>query len=112
MNEGSILNIKKWFEGFQGVIIAFSGGIDSALVLYLSRKFLGKEKTIGVISNSESLKDKDYQLALDFAKKNDIHLETIYTHELEDSNYNTNPSNRCYFCKTHLYDALEQVKKK
>lgn len=112
MNEDLVLEIKKWFESFQGTIIAFSGGIDSALVMFLSRKFLGKEKTIGVISNSESLKDKDYQLALDFAEKNDIYLETIYTKELSDNNYNTNPSNRCYFCKTHLYDAIDHVKKK
>ena len=111
MNKELILEIKKWFEGLEGTIIAFSGGIDSALVLFLSRKFLGRDKTIGVISNSESLKDKDYQLALDFAKKNDIFLETVYTHELSDPNYNTNPSNRCYFCKTHLYDTLENVKK-
>ncbi len=112
MNKNLVLEIKKWFEGFQGTIIAFSGGIDSALVMFLSRKFLGKEKTIGVISNSESLKDKDYQLALDFAEKNDIYLETIYTKELSDNNYNTNPSNRCYFCKTHLYNAIDKVKKK
>ena len=112
MDKELILEIKEWFEKFEGTIIAFSGGIDSALVLFLSRKFLGKERTIGVISNSESLKDKDYQLALDFAEKNDIYLETIYTQELADSNYNSNPSNRCYFCKTHLYDAIDEVKKK
>jgi len=112
MNEELKLEIKDWFERFEGTIIAFSGGIDSALVMFLSRKYLGRERTIGVISNSESLKDKDYQLAIEFAKKNDIHLETIYTKELADSNYNSNPSNRCYFCKTHLYDAIDQIKKK
>ena len=112
MDKELILEIKEWFEKFEGTIIAFSGGIDSALVLFLSRKFLGKERTIGVISNSESLKDKDYKLALDFVEKNDIYLETIYTQELADSNYNLNPSNRCYFCKTHLYDAIDEVKKK
>ncbi len=112
MTDDLILEIKNWFDGFPGTIIAFSGGIDSALVLYLSRKYLGKGRTIGVISNSESLKNKDYQLAIDFARKNDIHLETIYTHELADSNYNTNPSNRCYFCKTHLYNAIDRVKNK
>ncbi len=42
-------------------------------------------------------------------KNNDIHLETVYTKELSDPNYNTNPSNRCYFCKTHLYETLRKV---
>lgn len=112
MNKNFLKKIEDWFKSQQGTIVAFSGGIDSALVLLLSRKFLGKERTIGVISNSESLKDKDYQLALDFAQKNDIYLETIYTHELEDQKYNTNPANRCYVCKTHLYNAIELVKKR
>lgn len=105
-----ILEIKDWFEDYLGTITAFSGGIDSALVLFLSRKFLGRENTIGVISNSASLKNKDYQLALDFAKDFDIELKTIYTDELADANYNSNPSNRCYVCKTHLYNEIETLK--
>lgn len=112
MNQKMIAEFKKWFEQFSGALIAFSGGIDSALVLFLSRKYLGKRNAIGVISNSDSLKDTDYQLALDFAKKNDIILETVHTNELSDPNYNTNPSNRCYFCKTHLYTTMGTTKKK
>jgi len=112
MNQELITKIENWFKECTGTITAFSGGIDSALVLFLSRKYLGRENAIGVISNSESLKDKDYQLAIDFACKNDIQLETIYTNELSDSNYFTNPANRCYFCKTHLYDALTKIKQK
>jgi len=111
-NQELLTNLKNWFEQFSGTITAFSGGIDSALVLFLSRKFLGRERTIGVISNSESLKDKDYQLAIDFAKKNDIQLETVYTKELSDPNYSSNPSNRCYFCKSHLYETLIKVQNK
>ncbi len=64
-----LTDLKDWFAQFSRTITAFSGGIDSALVLLLSRKYLGRERTVGVISKSESLKDKDYQLALDFAKK-------------------------------------------
>ncbi len=109
--EKSISSLKKWFSTLEGSIIAFSGGVDSALVLYLSRMFLPRPQTIGVISNSESLKAKDYQVAVDFAKKHDIILKTIYTEELKDNQYNTNPGNRCYFCKTHLYLALDEVKK-
>ncbi len=112
MNQKLIHEIENWFRQYQGTITAFSGGIDSALVLFLSRKYLGRKRTLGVISNSESLKDKDYRLALDFACKNDIQLETVYTKELSDPNYSTNPANRCYFCKTHLYDALDKIKTK
>jgi len=111
-NQEILTELKSWFEQLPGTITAFSGGIDSALVLFLSRKYLERDRTIGVISNSESLKDKDYQLAVNFAKKNDIILETVYTEELSDPNYNSNPSNRCYFCKTHLYETLRKVQSK
>lgn len=104
--------LREWFRPLSGTLTAFSGGIDSALVLFLSRKFLGPERAIGVISNSESLKDRDYSLALGFAKKNDIRLKTIHTAELEDPNYNSNPSNRCFHCKTHLYTALDTMRSK
>ena len=112
MNETRIIEIKKCFEQYSGTITAFSGGIDSALVLLLSRRFLGRERAIGVISNSESLKEKDYQLAVEFASKNNIQLETVYTPELSDLKYSSNPTNRCYFCKTHLYASLSKVKLK
>ncbi|RLD66050.1 MAG: ATP-dependent sacrificial sulfur transferase LarE, partial [Bacteroidetes bacterium] len=105
------LELKNWFEQQPGTITAFSGGIDSALVLFLSRKFLGKEKSIGVISKSESLKQKDYEVAQSFAKTHDVILQTIYTKELSDSQYNKNPHNRCYFCKTHLYTNLREIQK-
>jgi len=110
INDKQFSDLKNWFEGHQGTITAFSGGIDSALVLFLSRKFIGREGTIGVISKSESLKSRDYKLAVGFAEKYDIVLETIYTEELSDEKYNTNPSNRCYFCKSHLYNAINKVK--
>jgi len=110
MYDRELEDIQNWFAPLPGTITAFSGGIDSALVLFLSRKYLGRERAIGVISNSESLKNKDYLLAVDFASKNDIKLETIHTGELADTNYNSNPANRCYFCKTHLYRALDKMK--
>ena len=105
-----LLDLENCFKKYEGAIIAFSGGIDSALVLFLARKFLGKENTLAVISASESLKNKDYKIALDFAAQFNVHLKTIQTQELTDKNYYSNPANRCYFCKSHLYNALHKVK--
>jgi uncharacterized protein len=103
--------LESWFNGKNGAITAFSGGIDSTLVLYLSKFFLG-ERAVGCISISPSLKRKDYAFAMDFCQKNQISLEVIETAELLDSNYLSNPSNRCYFCKSHLYESLMLVKNK
>ncbi|MDA3892423.1 MAG: ATP-dependent sacrificial sulfur transferase LarE [Salinivirgaceae bacterium] len=107
--QNKLNQLQNWFESKSGSIVAFSGGIDSTLVLYLARKFQGKEKAIGVISNSESLKQKDFKLAENFCAEFDITLEVIKTNELEDERYNENPMNRCFFCKEHLFTDLTEM---
>ncbi len=109
-NKLSIL--EQWFSKRKGSIVAFSGGIDSTLVLFLARKFQGKQNAVGVISNSESLKIKDFELAKEFCKTFDINLEIIKTMELVDERYYQNPVNRCYFCKEHLFHDLQSIKEK
>ncbi len=101
--------LERWYGSHKGSIVAFSGGIDSSLVLFLARKWQGKEGAIGIISRSESLKDKDFALAQEFSSLFDIHMEVIETRELEDERYSSNPFNRCYFCKDHLYRDLRKV---
>lgn len=104
--------LEKWFKEQPGSIVAFSGGIDSSLLLFLARKWQGREVAIGVISDSESLKRKDFQLAQSFSKQFDIILEVIETRELEDERYNENPVDRCFFCKDHLYTDLQTISEK
>ena len=104
--------LEKWYSARKGSIVAFSGGVDSTLVLFLARKFQGKENAIGIISNSESLKKKDFLLAHSICESFDIRLEVIKTNELADERYNENPANRCYFCKEHLYSDLTAIKEK
>ncbi len=111
LNE-KLLLLENWFRQRKGSIVAFSGGIDSTLVLYLARKFQGQDNAIGVISNSESLKNKDLKLAQSFCEEFDIQLRVIKTEELSDSNYSQNPINRCFFCKDHLFHDLQEMKKK
>lgn len=100
--------LKNWFKDHKGTVTAFSGGVDSSLVLYVSKLVLG-EQAIGLISNSESLKSKDFEIATGFCKTNDIQLRVIKTDELNDPNYTSNPTNRCFFCKTHLYEAMVDI---
>lgn len=110
--EEKLNNLEQWFTKIEGSIVAFSGGIDSTLVLFLARKFQGYNKAIGVISNSESLKAKDFKLAQDFCEQFNIQLEVIKTNELEDDRYSTNPIDRCFFCKDHLFTDLSKISEK
>ena len=106
-----LTELGQWYSQRKGSLVAFSGGIDSTLVLYLARKFQGRDNAIGVISNSESLKNKDFKLAQLFCEEFDIQLRVIKTKELSDSRYSQNPINRCFFCKDHLFHDLQEMKK-
>lgn len=101
--------LNTWFKKHPKVLIALSGGVDSCLTAFMARKQLGKENAIAVISNSASLKNKDLLDAREFASRYDIQLLEIDANEINDSNYSANPVNRCYFCKTNLYQSIQEL---
>jgi len=109
MIDSLLEQLEAWFKPVEGTLTAFSGGVDSALVLYLSKRFLGA-KGIGVIADSPSLKRKDLKIAQDFCQQFDIELRTILPEEIDDPNYAANPINRCYYCKDALYETLQSVR--
>ena len=108
MVDNLIGRLEAWFNPVEGSLTAFSGGVDSALVLYLSNKFLG-DKGVGVIADSPSLKRRDLNQAREFCRQFGIVLRVIQTGELENPNYASNPSNRCFFCKDTLYQMMENI---
>ncbi len=89
-------------------VIAFSGGVDSALVLHVATSELG-ERALGVTGRSESLAEREYEGALEFASASGARHEVVPTRELSDPNYAANPVNRCYFCKSELYAKLRAI---
>jgi len=111
--DAKLQQIKAWFDtNGDKAIVAFSGGVDSCLVAYLARKFLGKSNMKAVIADSPSLKRKDLEIARNFCEEQDITLEIIHTKELDNPNYASNPVDRCYFCKFTLYDELAVIAEK
>ena len=106
----ALARLEEWFDSCPGLLVAFSGGVDSSLVAFLARRWLGAEKSLAVISASPSLKMSELDGARRFARHHGIPLEIVVTREMENPNYTSNPANRCYFCKTTLYDELDGMR--
>jgi uncharacterized protein len=87
------------------VIVAFSGGADSAYLAHAAHKVLGA-RALAVTAESASYPDAHRQLALRVAREFDIPHEVIHTAEIQRPEYRANPANRCYFCKDELYSHL------
>lgn len=103
----SLEELRSWFTAHPKALVAFSGGVDSCLVAFLARKFLGKDNAIAVISDSPSLKRSDLDDAHRFCDTHDIRLHVIDAGEINDPNYRNNPIDRCFHCKTALYHTMQ-----
>lgn len=90
------------------VIVAYSGGIDSAYLAYVAARELG-EKALAVTGESPSYPDFQRQDALAIVEQFNLRHEFINTEEIDDPNYLANPTNRCYFCKHELFTKLNQL---
>lgn len=87
------------------VIVAFSGGVDSAYLAWAATQVLGPS-ALCITADSPSYPDHHRQLALRIAREFGLRHEFVLTSELTQPEYRANPVNRCYHCKTELYSVL------
>ena len=90
------------------LVIAYSGGVDSAYLLAETHRLLGAQM-LGVIADSPSLPRKALTDALALAAEIGAPVEVAVTRELDNPDYANNPLNRCYFCKAELFTKLDQL---
>jgi uncharacterized protein len=90
------------------VIVAYSGGVDSAYLACVAARTLG-DHAVAVTADSPSYPARHRRLAIEIAAQFGLHHEIIHTSELERPEYRANPTNRCYYCKHELYTHLTRI---
>ncbi len=88
------------------LVVAYSGGVDSACLLAVAQRTLGSE-VLGVIADSPSLPRAALAEALEVGRGFGAEVEVVRTEEMENPDYASNPLNRCYFCKAELFTKLD-----
>jgi pyridinium-3,5-biscarboxylic acid mononucleotide sulfurtransferase len=101
-------SLRTLLAGLDSVLVAYSGGVDSAYLAWLAHDVL-HERALAVTAVSASYPRRHYDMALDVARQFGLIHEIIHTRELERPEYRANPVNRCYYCKQELYTELSAL---
>jgi len=101
-----IADLRGLVRTFPSALLGYSGGVDSAFLEVVLRQELGRSRMLAAIGRSASYPEAQWRSARDVADRFDIPVLEVDTHELEDPNYLTNSTNRCFYCKTELWSRL------
>ena len=107
-NPGKLKNLEEILESLQSVIVAYSGGVDSAFLAVVANNVLG-ERALAVTAYSPSLTEVELNNAVELANKMKLNHRVIETTEVERPDYKQNTTARCYFCKDELYTQLGNI---
>ena len=106
-NPEKLNRLRAWMRSCQRVLVAYSGGVDSSLVLRVATEELEQE-ALGIMAVSPSLPDSERQQAVELGQVMGARLKLVPTAETEDVRYQANAPNRCFHCKDHVYQTLRR----
>jgi uncharacterized protein len=102
------LALERTLSSLGSVVIAYSGGVDSAYLACIAHRTLGR-RACAITADSPSYPERHRRLAIQIAEQLGFRHEIIRTDELERQEYRANPANRCYYCKHELYTHLTRI---
>ncbi len=106
--EQKVEHMQSILRELKSVAVAFSAGVDSTLVLKVAIDTLGSDNVVAVTGRSDSLAGAEFDEACELAESLGAEHVVLETDEFDDPNYTANPNNRCYYCKTVLFDHLQR----
>jgi pyridinium-3,5-biscarboxylic acid mononucleotide sulfurtransferase len=102
------LALERTLSSLGSVVVAYSGGVDSAYLACVAGRTLGSQAW-AITADSASYPERHRAIAVQIAERFGLHHEIIRTHELDVLEYRANPVNRCYYCKRELYTHLTRI---
>lgn len=106
--EDKVLALRRRFREIGSAVVAFSGGVDSSVLVAVAHEELG-ERMIAVTAISASMPESDIDLAASLCRKMQIPHRFVESLEFDDPDFIKNPDNRCYYCKKNIYNAMTSI---
>jgi pyridinium-3,5-biscarboxylic acid mononucleotide sulfurtransferase len=106
--EAKLLLLEERIGQLGSLMVAYSGGVDSAFLAATAHRVLG-DRMLAVLADSPSLARRDMEQACEFARALDMPLRVIATEELDRPEYQRNDANRCFHCKDELFAAMQAL---
>jgi uncharacterized protein len=99
--------LKNILKSYGDIVLAYSGGKDSTLLLYTAMEVLGPEHVVAVTAVSPIRRDEEKKLASELGRRLGTRHEVVLTREYMNQEFINNPEKRCFICKTELFDHLK-----